>query len=614
MSSERNRASMRFRASAASRNMSIRGLEGWLEKKSKLGYWQKRFFRVLSNETKLGNHLAYFENTTTVTPKGIIPASEIDLVELYDRSKNSKSFTIAMVPGHNGKPSYLLRAPTPYICSKWLGALKPFAKSLSPMDVVTRSALIFVFNDAMVRAFAKLLKPRKVKKGEWVCRKGEKATDFYMLRDGKIGIFIRGKDGQEVHYCDQTPICFFGESVFINHSNSIPQRTASSKAMEDSELLVLSESDREGFFKQFGGIQGRLHVLLQVGINKRIEQVPFLSKLKTSELTKLKLGLHYRALKKGQVLFYEGDPGHEFYIVYAGSLKIVQFDSKSAEEILLKTVGKAECFGEIALMLSGIPRTATVIANTDTLLLSITEETFKSFLEIANLPMSVVMRERIVNTFKQYRIPFFDKIPKDSFHKLALECQVETYDAGDVIFSEGDVGDKFYIISFGQVAVNVDGKEIKSIGQGDYFGEIALVVEETPRTATCKCLTQTVLLAMSKDSFRKFFADRPESLADVELKIAGKKCQIRSILYHPKGVELFTTFLKQQYAEESMEFWHEVRAFRKWAQSLDPANTEDDAREMLSRAEDLLEKYIREGVQQHMQFSHHNYARWTDAE
>jgi len=598
------KSSLRFRGFQANRTMSIRGLEGWLEKKSKLGYWQKRYFRVIADEdTKLGNHLAYFDSTTSTSPRAIIPSTAIDMVELYDRSKNNRAFTITTIPNDEGQNHvYLLRATAPEICSRWLAALKPFARTLSPMDIVRRSALVFVFSDEMIRAFAKLLKPRRVLQGEWICRRGDRAEDFYLLKNGKIGLYIRGRDGNEIFYTNQTPISFFGENVFLTQSNVIPLRRASCRAEEDCEILCLGPKEREAFLHKFGEVKGQLNVLLLSGIDKRIAQVPFLRELKPADLAKLKLGLHYRALDEGQVLFYENDPGNEFFIVYAGEMKIVHYDKKTDEEVVLKTVGKAECFGEISLMLSGIPRTATVIATKPTLLLSLHEETFKSFLTIAQLDINIVMRERIVNTFSQYHIPFFQAIPRSSFHQLAMECKLEKYDADEIIFKEGEPGDRFYIISFGQVGVFMGEKQISTLNQGSYFGEIALVVEDTNRTATCKTLKKTVLLSMSKEKFRGFFEDRPEALADVELKIAGRKCQIRSIMYHPKGVEKFTKYLKARYAEESIEFWRDCRAYRKWAKGVLPSDGKGKE-EMQKRAEALCEKYIEEGAPRQVNIS-----------
>eukprot|EP00954_Amorphochlora_amoebiformis_P014276 1117199-Amorphochlora_amoeboformis.AAC.1 len=76
--------------------------------------------------------------------------------------------------------------------------------------------------------------------------------------------------------------------------------------MEDCELLVLSQKDREEFMKKFHEIKGQLFVLLQTGIEKRIAQVPFLKGLKPNDIAKLKLGpvsyTHLRAHETDQYL------------------------------------------------------------------------------------------------------------------------------------------------------------------------------------------------------------------------------------------------------------------------------------------------------------------------
>lgn len=558
-------------------------------------------------ENELGAHLAYFDSTSSQKPKGIIPANEIDLIEIYQRSKSNRTFLITMTAEHHGKPTYLLRAPNADICSRWMGALKPFARSLSPYDVVARSALVFVLDKNMVREFAKSLKLVQFDDGQDICKAGERATDFFLLKKGKVGVYIN-RDGKERLYCVKTPISFFGEAVFTAKPGTVPVRTATCRAMGHCELLVLKQKDRTAFMHHHQDVKGQLHALLQSGIDKRIAQVPFLKHLSASNLEKFKLGLHYQALNKDEVLFYQGDPGHEFFIVYQGNLKIVQYrhaqDGKktTSDEIVLKTVGKAECFGEIALMLSGIPRTATVVATTRALLLSLDQETFMEFLDVAKLDISVVMRERIVNTFKHSRVPFFDAIPQDKFHELAEKTRLRTYEPGQVIFQEGEVGDRFYIISFGNVTVSKEGKELTTLGQGKYFGEIALVVEDTARTATCKAETKTVLLSMSSEDFKGFFGNRHEALADVELKIAGSKCHLRSIMYHKKGIELFTSYLKEQYAEESIEFWLAVRKYRKTAAEVDP-EIPDQVEANQKAADELVSLFINQGSDKQINIS-----------
>jgi CRP-like cAMP-binding protein len=59
---------------------------------------------------------------------------------------------------------------------------------------------------------------------------------------------------------------------------------------------------------------------------------------------------------------------------------------------------------------------------------------------------------------------------------LTSGVQYERFTEGEVVYKEGDVGDKFYMILAGAVAVWVkDVGEVNRIGAGQYFGEVALI-------------------------------------------------------------------------------------------------------------------------------------------
>uniref|UniRef100_A0A7S4DPL4 Cyclic nucleotide-binding domain-containing protein n=1 Tax=Lotharella globosa TaxID=91324 RepID=A0A7S4DPL4_9EUKA len=404
------------------RVVEIRAHEGWLEKKSKFGFWQIRFFRILpSDEVRSSSTLAYFNDTVSTELKGEVPTTDIQQVERYERDRSNRIICIKLVPESKLRGSVYLRAPNPDVCERWVVALQKFAKSLSPVDVVKRSALMFVFTDKMVREFAKRLELKKVRRGQSI----EEFDTFYLLRQGKIGIFIQGKEGKAPEfYCERTPICFFGESVFHVGSRSPTLRSRRFsfsrspkmesiklsmgsrrlsmrsygksviyKAMEESEILRLTPEHREAFLKNFGEVRGRLDVMLRVGIDRCLEKTPFFKELNAAQVAQLKMGLHFHSLKKDEVLFYEGEPGRDFFIVYAGTLVISQYDIQNGREVILKKLKKDDNFGEIALLVPGMPRTATVKATDDALLLSLDEDTFKSFMRLTQLDVNRIMKQ-----------------------------------------------------------------------------------------------------------------------------------------------------------------------------------------------------------------------------
>src|SRR5262245_22253607 len=76
-----------------------------------------------------------------------------------------------------------------------------------------------------------------------------------------------------------------------------------------------------------------------------------------------------RELKAGQVIFREGDPATEMYLVVRGSIEI-QLGNR-----VLDTLGHDSIFGEMALIDSS-PRSATAIAATDATFIPVSEYQF----------------------------------------------------------------------------------------------------------------------------------------------------------------------------------------------------------------------------------------------
>ena len=103
---------------------------------------------------------------------------------------------------------------------------------------------------------------------------------------------------------------------------------------------------------------------------------------------------------------------------------------------------------------------------------------------------------------------------------ISSHLQTENFRKGAEIVKQGDVGSKLYIIKSGKVEVSVsgdvDGMEriVARLGEGDYFGEVALV-GDVLRTATCRATTSLEIWALSKRDFNQFvrtYLDLPEKL------------------------------------------------------------------------------------------------------
>jgi CRP-like cAMP-binding protein len=99
-------------------------------------------------------------------------------------------------------------------------------------------------------------------------------------------------------------------------------------------------------------------------------------------------------------------------------------------------------------------------------------------------------------------IPFFNELSEEDLNQIAANVQMEYFPAEHIIFSEGDEGDKMYVIKRGQVQVLRDQTILAVLKDNAFFGEMALVSDE-PRNATIKTVTDIELLALDKYDFKR---------------------------------------------------------------------------------------------------------------
>ena len=97
-------------------------------------------------------------------------------------------------------------------------------------------------------------------------------------------------------------------------------------------------------------------------------------------------------------------------------------------------------------------------------------------------------------------IPIFSPLSPPVLERLAADLTPVQALENEEIIREGDHGDRFYVVSSGEVEVLVDGRPPRREGAGSYFGEIALL-RDVPRTATVRAATDVELFALDRDEF-----------------------------------------------------------------------------------------------------------------
>ncbi len=111
-----------------------------------------------------------------------------------------------------------------------------------------------------------------------------------------------------------------------------------------------------------------------------LARIPLLSDLPVPELNNLVNTLKVVEVQPGEILFREGEAGEHFYVIADGELEILRA-AGTAEELLLNVIGQGEYLGDMALIMPGGQRTATVRARTAATLLVMSRAEFNDLLK-----------------------------------------------------------------------------------------------------------------------------------------------------------------------------------------------------------------------------------------
>jgi voltage-gated potassium channel len=109
----------------------------------------------------------------------------------------------------------------------------------------------------------------------------------------------------------------------------------------------------------------------------------------------------------------------------------------------------------------------------------------------------------------QQRVPLLADLSDAERGALAELFDVMEYDAGRTLIGEGRAGYAFYVVDQGRVSVTHDGEQLRELGPGDFFGEIAILGKRR-RTATVTAASTVVVWVLLGSAFEELQTTRPE--------------------------------------------------------------------------------------------------------
>jgi len=232
--------------------------------------------------------------------------------------------------------------------------------------------------------------------------------------------------------------------------------------------------------------------------------------------------LPHIAVTAGSVILTEGEPGDTAYVILEGHCTAFQQDG--ASELELRHMGPGEVFGETAIF-SHKPRTASVRATTDAVLLKVTGDVLSRALGL-NSWMGAFVRaladrfreadQRLRSRERQNSSPEFAPISSrpasqrgaevtralESLRSVAADLPRVSLPSGSVIIAEGRAGDAGYVILEGRCTeYRVEGTAsvpLREMGPGDVFGETA-VFSDRPWGVSVRAATDVELIVVKRE-------------------------------------------------------------------------------------------------------------------
>ena len=165
---------------------------------------------------------------------------------------------------------------------------------------------------------------------------------------------------------------------------------------------------------------------------------------------------------------------------------------------------------------------------------------------------SQVTRERLITFLLE--TPMFEKLDPSEIMEIIHIVEIEQYQAGDTIFSEGDAGDAWFVLYRGAVEVLKHGatgeKKITDLGPQACFGEIS-ILDGSPRSASIHATEDSVVFRVPRDAFAE--------LVESDHLVAYKLLQHMAVLLAERQRETTLRLSKLLNATEITEVHEGIR-------------------------------------------------------
>jgi CRP-like cAMP-binding protein/Fe-S-cluster-containing hydrogenase component 2 len=228
-----------------------------------------------------------------------------------------------------------------------------------------------------------------------------------------------------------------------------------------------------------------------------------------SELARLLELATFRSFQAGATLLGQQRQDRFCFLVLGGTLQL-RLRDKDGRGVLMGVLARGDCCGEGPLF-GDFFRRMSALAQSNCQLLQLPLAELRAVLP--DLPMLAtalrhVYKRRMLECTLA-RVPLLGQLYPMERLALGNLLQPVHVPRGTTIMREGEPADALHLIESGQVVVEQSGQTIATLGEGDFFGEMALLTSQ-PHRADVRALTPTDLLVLPAGDFDRLIEQRPE--------------------------------------------------------------------------------------------------------
>jgi CRP-like cAMP-binding protein len=223
---------------------------------------------------------------------------------------------------------------------------------------VQKTSVPLLFADLSEEEFDQVverIKSYQVGAESFICKEGEKGDSFYIITQGKVGIYkynIKEKKEILLNVLEEGDL--FGEFSFFSHQ----RRSASARTLTDVTLLEIARDDFDEIQKVYPNIA---EVLLTLYKNRVVDTIlalsPPFNALSPQDRKRLVERFSHQGVDSDTVVIQEGSLPSFLYLIKSGRAEV--FIEEGGKEVTVTHLAAGDIFGEISLLL-GRNHTASV--------------------------------------------------------------------------------------------------------------------------------------------------------------------------------------------------------------------------------------------------------------